>query len=99
MHYTNAIAQLIEFNPQLKPTLIFVVHKDDGTVDGQIQTGIPTHPLIPVNNSIVCESDLMEVLEYLDCPIPTLSFNSTQDYNYSSVSDEYDVWGYSLQVA
>ena len=97
MHYRTAIAQLIEFNRNIKPSLIFIVEKEDGTLDGQIQTGIPTHPLIPVNNSIVCESDLMEVLEYIDCPIPILSFNS--DHNYSTVSDEYDVWGYSLQVA
>ena len=95
MHYRKAIATLIEFNHNLKPSLIFVVHKDDGTVDGQIQTGIPTHPLIAVNNSIVCESDLMEVLEYIDCPIP--AFQSTNDQTYSFF-DEYDVWGCSFQV-
>lgn len=99
MHYRKAIAELIEFNPQLNPSLIFVVNKEDGTVDGQIQTGIPTHPLIAVNNSIVCESDLMEVLEHLDCPTPIFSaIQPTHDQTYSFLSDEYDVWGCSFQV-
>ena len=62
MHITQAMEILAPINPRL----FAVVENEDNTINAQILTHIPEYPTIQVNDSLVRDSDIMEILEHLD---------------------------------
>lgn len=45
------------------PTPVCVVINSNGTINGQLPTGLPNEPFLPINDSMVSESDLLTIMD------------------------------------
>lgn len=88
MNYKLAQDKIFELTGHVSQ-LIFSYIKEDGTVEGQLTTGNPLAPIIPVSSSQVCESDLFEALETEAVVSDIVPHTPTLDL---------DVWGYFLHT-
>ena len=63
MKLINAIQLLAPYHNAL---VTCIVRKDNGKFDAQLSTGLDSIPFVAVNDSEVCVSDILEVLDCYD---------------------------------
>ncbi len=67
MNVKLAIEIISQFTDNL-PTPVCVVVNENGMINGQLPTGLPTNPFIPINDNNVLEDDVLDVVDTYTSP-------------------------------
>ncbi len=91
MKLINAIQLLAPYHNAL---ITCIVRKDNGKFDAQLSTGLDSIPFVAVNDSEVCTSDILEVLDCYDNVNnqPELLQEPITFFDLGTVS-ELELWG------